>query len=60
MPIPTAQLHTDSVGFAQANFVYPESGLAGFEGATVSGLWTLVVGGTLTVYDTQCISITIG
>lgn len=60
MQIPTATLHTNSVGFAHANFVYPEKTLAGFEGATVGGLWTLVVGGTLTAYDTQCISITIG
>ncbi len=60
MPITTALLQTNSVGFAQANFVYPENTLAGFEGATVGGLWTLVVGGTLTAYDTQCISITIG
>jgi hypothetical protein len=60
MPITTAPLQANSVGFAQANFVYSENTLAGFEGATVGGLWTLVVGGSLTAYDTQCISITIG
>ncbi len=59
MPIPTATLNTNSVGFAHGDFVFTEANLAPFEGASVGVLWTLV-SGTVTAYDTQCIPVTIG
>jgi len=59
MPIPTATLNTDSVGFAHGDFVFTEANLAPFEGASVGVLWTLV-SSTVTAYDTQCIPVTIG